>query len=511
MPKPIKKIKVIKPESGTPALKPPEMRKVGAGAVVKFGWLFPRLSAVFSSLSERNAFFQNLSLLIGSGTPLVEALRIISQEKSSWRMTHAIKDILETVESGGKFWEALQKHDYLFTAYEIRMMKIAEETGNLEKSLDYLSKQLEKDADLRGKISSALFYPTIVLSFAAIIGLGVSWFVLPRLSRAFASLRVALPAPTKLLIGMGDLVNNYGSIIFPVFIALVFILALLIRLTRLRFAMLGLLEFLPGIGQFLREVRTARLSLFLGTLLDSGVPLVEGLETMEKIVEFKKERRFFAGLRERIEAGDSFENSFKALPGVASMFPPVTQQMIFVAERSGKLPEVFLYVSNLYEKRVETGSKNLTQTLEPILLVGIAGVVAFIAIAIILPIYSLLGGLQGGAPPPRPAPPPAVEEALPAAPVAPAVQKSLPSETSIVPKETESAPPPAEVSRLRVKETPLGYLNVRAGPGTEYKLLREAAPGEEFAYTTFEVGWYRIVDSDGRAGWVAEKYVELIK
>lgn len=316
MAKIIKKIKVIKPEPNPPSLTPPEMRKVGAGAAVKFGGLLPRLLAVFSSLSERNAFFQNLSLLIGSGTPLVEALRIISEEKSSWRMTRAVKDILETVESGGKFWEALASHGYLFTAYEIRMIKIAEETGNLEKSLDYLSKQLEKDSDLRGKIGSALFYPTIVLLFAAIIGMGVSWFVLPRLSRAFASLRVALPTPTKLLIGMGDLVNNYGSIIFPVFIALIFILALLIRLTRLRFALLGFLEFLPGIGQFLREVRTARLSLFLGTLLDSGVPLVEGLETMEKIVEFKKERRFFAGLRERIEAGDSFENSFKVLPGV---------------------------------------------------------------------------------------------------------------------------------------------------------------------------------------------------
>ena len=505
MPKPIKKIKEIKIVASEALPTPTPVMDTGGGRFINLARLF---LAVFSSLGERNAFFQNLSLLIGSGTPLVEALRIISEEKNSWRLGQALKDILLTVEGGGKFWEALQKHDYLFTAYEIRMIKIAEETGNLEKSLDYLSKQLEKDADLRGKISSALLYPAIVLGFAFVIGIGVSWFVLPRLSRAFASLRVVLPTPTKILIGIGDIVNSYGSIIFPSLLVMLFILALLLRLTRLRFVALGTLEFLPGIGKFLREVRTARLSLFLGTLLDSGVPLVEALETMDRIVEFKKERRFFVGLKERIEAGDSFANSFKALPGVAAMFPPVTQQMIFVAERSGKLPNVFLYISNLYEKRVELGSKNLTQTLEPILLVGIAFVVAFIAIAIILPIYSLLGGIQGGAPPPRPAPPPVVvEQAVPTVP-APAPEVAA-SPVPPVPVAPET--PPVSPNRLKIKATPTGSLNVRAGPGTEYKLLREAAPGDTFTYTTSEDGWYRVIDSAGLAGWGVEKYVEIME
>lgn len=488
----------------------------------RFKSFFERLSgkllSVFSLLEERNNFFQNLSLLIGSGTPLVEALRIVTKEIQSGRMKKAVDDIYVAVESGEKFWQSLADHPYIFTEYEIRMIKIAEETGTLEKSLGYLAAQLEKDYELRGKIKSALFYPIIVLSFALIIGMGVTWFVLPKLARAFASLRIALPAVTRVLIYVGDVVNQYGQYIFPGVIIGIFVLSLLIRLTRLKFVFLGGMELLPGIGEFLRQVRTARLALFTGTLLDSGVPIVDALDTLVSISEAPREKRFFIKLKERIEIGDSFEKSFEQIPKVGRIFPPVTQQMIFVAEKSGRLPEVFLYISNLYEKRVELGAKNLSQTLEPVLLVGIAGVVAFIAVAIILPIYSLLGGIQGGNPPPQQSsPPPQVveevaskasvtdissEESLP-----PAVIEDIPAVSSSSGNEPEKT----DIKMVKILPTPINHLNVRAGPGTFYNLLRQIPDEGSYEYTTIEDGWYRILSDDGVAGWIYGQYAEIIE
>ncbi len=465
---------------------------------------FGKLLSVFSLIEERNVFFQNLALLIKSGTPLSEALRIIIEDLQSYRMKRAAKVMLEDIEDGGKFWKALDDHRYIFSEYEIRMVKIAEETGSLYKSLEYLSTQLGKDTELRGKIRGALFYPVTVLVFASVIGTGISWFVLPKLARAFASLRIQLPIATQILIKIGDFINSYGYIVFPSLAVLAFILFLAFRFTRLKFVGLRVIEVLPGVGGFLRRVRTARLSLFFGTLLEAGVPIVETLESMVSIVEMPREKRFFKQLLEHIEMGESFEKSFSEIKEAKTLFPKVTQQMIFTGEKSGRLPEIFLYISDLYEKKVDLESKNLTQTLEPILLVLIALVVAFIAIAIILPIYSLLGGLQSGSPVTG-TPPPPIEEVREAPTPAPAGTPEGPKAEA--PKEAVEVK--AE-KKVKVLDTPIGYLNVRAGPGTFYKFLRRANPGEIFEYTTIEDGWYRIIEDNGAAGWVLEKYVEIV-
>lgn len=458
-----------------------------------------RMFAIFPLTEERNSFFQNLSILVESGTPLVEALRVVQGELRSSRMKSAVADIVAAVENGERFWMALDRHRFVFSEYEIRLTKIAEETGRLAKSLGYLSEQLGKDLELRGKIRSALFYPVLVLAFAAVIGMGITWFVLPKLSRVFLSLHVALPFVTRALISLGGVIDKYGAYIGAGLVALGITAFFVLRFTRLKYAARYALEHIPGIGQFLRDVQTAKIALFMGTLLESGVPVLESLETLYAISEGGREKRFFSKLKERVGVGESFEKSFGEIRESKSLFPALTQYMIFTGEKSGNLPGAFLYIAQFYDKRLDSASKNLAQVLEPILLVGIALVVAFIAIAIVTPIYGLVSNF--GAPQqfsaPRPAPvveAPAPEAAPTAAPEAPA-----------------TSTPAATGKRLRIGISPLGFVNVRNGPGTNYKKLREARPGETYAYTTVENGWYRIVDDTGGAGWISETYAEELK
>lgn len=462
-----------------------------------------RVLALFPLTEERNSFFQNLSILVESGTPLVEALRVVQGEVRSGRMKRAVAEILVSVENGERFWMALDRHRFVFSEYEIRLTKIAEETGRLAKSLGYLANQLGKDLELRAKIRSALFYPLLVLVFAAAIGLGITWFVLPRLSRVFTSLHIALPFATRALITVGDIVGRYGQWIFAGLLVAGIAAFFILRFTRVRFVALYALELIPGIGPFLRDVQTAKISLFFGTLLESGVPVVEALETLHDISEGGRERKFFAALRERVGVGESFEKSFGAIKEAKTLFPSLTQYMIFTGEKSGNLPGAFLYIAEFYDKKLDAASKNLAQVLEPLLLVGIALVVAFIAIAIVTPIYGLVSNFGA----PQQGPPPVVETAPPPAPVSepPAAQPPV-----SVPEPVPAALlAPVTEKRVMVLSSPLGYVNVRSGPGTDYKKLREAKPGEEYAYTAAENGWYRIVDAEGVAGWISATYVKV--
>lgn len=460
-----------------------------------------RVLALFPLTEERNSFFQNLSMLVTSGTPLVEALGVVQGEVRSARMKSAVADILVSVENGERFWIALNRHRFVFSEYEIRLTKIAEETGRLAKSLGYLAAQLGKDLELRAKIRSALFYPLLVLVFAAAIGFGITWFVLPRLARVFLSLHVQLPFATRALIGVGDIVGRYGQFILPAFIAAAVTAFFILRFTRVKYIATYVLELVPGIGQFLRDVQTAKISLFMGTLLESGVPVLEALETLRDISEGGREKRFFAQLKDRVGVGESFEKSFGEIRETKTLFPSLTQYMIFTGEKSGNLPGSFLYIAEFYDKKLDAASKNLAQVLEPILLVGIALVVAFIAIAIVTPIYGLVSNFGGPQQSPAPAPQPVVE--APASPAA--ASAALPAPTS------EAITPSAPQKRLRIGTSPFGFVNARSGPGTNYRKLREVKPGEEFVYTGSENGWYRIVDSSGEAGWISENYAQELR
>lgn len=454
---------------------------------------------------------QHLSLLIGSGVNMLTALEAISTGIRSTRMRRVIRIMKDDIETGSAFWETMDRMR-IFPAHIVALVRIGEESGRLAENLQLIAIQYEKDRLFRGKLHSAMMYPLFVLGLATVIGLGIAWFVLPKLAMIFASLNVPLPVLTRALIAVGTFLGKHGSVVVPAtLLALGAVGYFLFIFRKTKFIGQTLIFFTPGIGPLLRDIELGRYGYIMGTLLDAGVPVVEALDSLRVSGGFWAYRRLYSHLYESVNDGESFEKSFAAYRYADKLIPRPIQQMIISGEQSGKLSETFTSVGTTYEARTELATKNLSTILEPLLLVVVwLGVVA-VALAVILPIYSLLGGVgtTGGAPP---VPPPA-RVAPPAKPVR--LPATAPPERSEA--EPPAAPVPEEIpvvkeaaSLLRILPTPTSYLNVRAEPSRAGALVTQVNPGEEYVFMAQRDAWYQIELPDGRSGWVIETYVSVI-
>jgi len=343
---------------------------------------------------ERGYFIENISLLISSGMNIMVALESIKSESKSRRMREIIDFMKEEIDAGIPLWKALE-HTGIFSPNTIALLRIGEETGRLSENFKVITAQERKDRVFKSKIRSAMLYPAIVLSLTVVIGIGITWFILPKLSLVFSGLNLKLPVLTRALISMGAYLGSYGYIIMPsvIFVLLLFWFLLFI-FKKTKYIGQGILFVIPVIGKLVKEIEIARFGFILGTLLHAGLPLLDALDSLGEVTVFRKYQRFFDYLRKEIENGNSFQKSFSVYPNMKKLIPVPIQQMIVAAEQSGNLPETLINIGNIYEEKTEITTKNLSVTLEPILLVIVWIGVAGIALAVILPLYSILGGLN---------------------------------------------------------------------------------------------------------------------
>lgn len=343
---------------------------------------------------EREYFIENLSLLLTSGMNIASVVGALRAEMRSSRMQKVIGQLARDIDEGMPLSRALQR-THLLPAHVISLIKIGEESGRLSENLKVVVAEREKDRIFRSKVRSAMMYPILVLTLTVVIGVAVAWFVLPRLATVFAELQVELPVITKALISLGKFLGGYGSIVIPFFfLVLGGAVYLLFISPRTKFVGQVFIMKFPGVRRLIQEVEIARFGYILGTLLEAGLPVVDALSSLEEATTFRAYERLYAHLAVSVGEGNSFERSLRHYPRSKTLIPLPIQQMIAAAERSGHLPETLKKVSEIYEARTETTTKNLVVILEPILLVIVwLGVVA-VALAIILPIYSLIGGLN---------------------------------------------------------------------------------------------------------------------
>lgn len=335
--------------------------------------------------NEKDYLIENLSLLISSGVDINSALSAIKSELRSKSAKKIIDNLQSGIDDGLSLSAALEKSHFL-SSQNISLIKIGEASGKLPENLKVITIALQKERLFRSKIYSAMIYPGIVFSLTLTVGLGISWFLLPRLAMTFSQLKVELPPLTKALIYFGNFLGSYGIVAVPAFLVL-FIAFIYIYGKRLIFI-------IPGVRRIIQDVEIARMGFVVGTLLDAGLPVVSALDSLGQSQTFPAYHKFYLHLKERVDEGNSFEKSFSSYPGISRLIPAPVRQIIIAAEKSGKLPEVFTKIGNDYEEKTDTTTKNLSVILEPILLVIVwLGVVA-VALAIILPIYSLIGGLN---------------------------------------------------------------------------------------------------------------------
>lgn len=338
---------------------------------------------------ERDQLLENLSLFMSSGTRVTAALEALIKEFRSSSSRKLAQTILEELDAGSSLWRALDKTK-AFPQRVVSLVRVGEKSGRLAENLRAAVSQQQKERLFRSRVYSAMFYPVLVFSVTVVIGLGLSWFLLPRFAQVFSSLNIELPLLTRLLIRFGEFLNQYGLIAVPVAIVILVGGAFLI------FRLWGdlFIPLVPGIGRLIREIELSRFGFILGSLLEAGLPIADALDSLEESTSLRPYRRFYFHLGKSIKEGGSFGKSFSSYPKSTSLFPLPVRQILSSAEQSGRLPETLLNIGQTYEARVDDTAKNLTVALEPILLIIVWVGVLLVALAVILPIYGLIGGLS---------------------------------------------------------------------------------------------------------------------
>ncbi len=337
------------------------------------------------SLQQKMMFVKHLSLMVKSGMPINESVNILASD-SKGKMKGVLFKILQSIESGNHLADSLAKFPRVFDRFFISLVNIGEQSGTLEQSLINLATHLKKSHDLTSKIRGALLYPAII--FTAVIGLGFTLgvFVLPKLMGFFESLNTELPLSTKILLFMSAFFVSNWKLLLAIIIILVLGIGLTKRFTPVKAVLHWLYLKLPIVKIFTTNTNLAGFCRAMSLMLQSGITLDNSIEIARSNTANFYYDRALGKLLEMVKKGESLG---VVMERYHQLFPVTVSRMIKVGEKSGNLAETFDYLATFYEDEVDNLSKNLSGVIEPILLVIIGALVAFVALSIITPIYEL--------------------------------------------------------------------------------------------------------------------------
>lgn len=343
---------------------------------------------------EKEFFIENLAMLLTSGMDILQALRAVSEEVHSRAMKNILAVLQEEIDSGSPIWRALDQ-TRLFPQHILALIRVGEETGKLADNLKVIVAQQEKEHIFRAQLRSAMMYPIFVLSITLVVGIGIAWFILPKLAGVFEDLDLPLPLVTIVLIAFGKFLQNYGVIAVPIGVV-IFICSLyfLFVYRKTKFIGENILYRIPGIKKLMQEVEIARLGFVLGTLLEAGFPITNALSSLQAATATRVYHDLYGKIVVQIEEGRSFQRSFATIAKIRKYIPISLQHMIVAGEQSGRLAETLLHIGQMYQSKTEITTKNLSVILEPIMLIIVWLGVVGVAMAVILPIYNLIGGLN---------------------------------------------------------------------------------------------------------------------
>ena len=343
---------------------------------------------------NKSYLIENLATLVEAGINIPEALSIVCSGIKNKSFKSVVDGIKESVDSGFSLWQSFEKTG-IFSKRDISLIMIGEDSGHLVENLNILSLQHQKEKFFRYKVYSALMYPSLVLFLVLVIGTGMSWFLLPRLALVFVQLDAKLPTITKIMISVGNFFGNYGLFFFPllfIFLFLFFYIIFVYKKTKV-IGQKFLFNFFST-RKLILEAELSRFGYVLGTLLNAGFSIDESLRLMNQASTLPFYGDFYLYLSESVSDGISLKDSFNSFSGSQKLIPSSVQEMIFVGERSGKLPEILLKIGKNYEEKLDITTRNLSAVLEPVLLIAVWLGVVFLALSIILPVYNLISNIN---------------------------------------------------------------------------------------------------------------------
>src|SRR5579871_3510903 len=340
---------------------------------------------------ELAIFTRQFSVMIDAGLPLVQCLEILAGQQENKVFQKVLTGTRAAVEGGSTLSSAMRQYEKVFDALYVNLVEAGETGGILDTILQRLSSYIEKNVKLKRAVKSAMVYPVAVLGVAAGVITLLLWKVVPIFATLFLGLGVNLPLPTRIVIALSNFISSiFGLLILIAIIGVIIGLKVWYGTPTGRMALDRVLLKLPLVGILLRKIAVARFTRTLGTLISSGVPILEGLEITAKTSGNAVIEKSLMEVRKGLEAGRNLADPLKE----TDVFPGMVTQMIGVGEQTGAMDAMLQKIADFYEEEVDAAVKDLLTALEPIMIVFLGLVVGGVVISMYLPLFTIIGKLS---------------------------------------------------------------------------------------------------------------------
>jgi type IV pilus assembly protein PilC len=366
-------------ESQVPTDKSPKVSKMDQIN----NWLL-RFTSV--PLKERLFFVQNLGLMLKSGISLSIALITLAKQTPNKRFQSILFEVGHEVESGNSFAESMKKHHKVFGEMFISMVEAGEMSGKLEEVLAQLYIQMKKENALISKVKGALTYPAVIIIAMLGIGAFMIVFIIPKITAMFAEMNVELPLPTKILINTSEMVVNNGLVSAIIFIVGLFTFIKILKTPKGKYIFQTFLLNAPVISPIIKKINLARFARNISSLLKTDIMIIKAFQITANVLGNLHYRNALLTMAHKIKKGGKLSDVINEYP---HLFTPVVAQMIAIGEETGELDNILIELAGFYEEEVDLIMENLPSIIEPLLILMLGLGVGGVAVAIIMPMYSI--------------------------------------------------------------------------------------------------------------------------
>lgn len=338
------------------------------------------------TVRHRAIFARQLATMIEAGIPILQGVRILSQQTESSRLADILREVGYDIEGGSTLSAALEKYPKVFSEFFVSMVRSGEASGRVARTLHVLADHEEREAELLRKVRAALIYPAFVITIMVVITILMALFVLPQLVELFQESDVVLPLPTRMLIAVVSFFRHYWWFVLAFLGLAGYLLGTYAKTPEGRYNLSAVVLRLPIFGRLLRKIYLARFAGSLETLLDAEVPVVRALLVARDVLSNRVYQSIIERAAEDVKGGSTISAALERYPEV----PLMVSEMVSVGERSGQLGKAFAAIHRFYRRDVDDALTNLTQLVEPLVIILIGIGVAVLLIAVLMPIYGLV-------------------------------------------------------------------------------------------------------------------------
>lgn len=380
---PPKASKRIAPTQSAPT-KTPAAKQTASSSDKANEWITDHLTRV--PFVQKMLFVHNLFIMVKAGLSIVDGLRILEAQVENKKLKKTIGLVKHEIEEGHSFSEALSDFPSIFPPIYVSMIAAGETAGKMQESLEQVHSQMKKSHELTSRIQGAMIYPIVVMSAMSAIAIEMVVFVLPKILVMFKDFNAELPLPTRILIGLVSAMESYGIFIALGLAAFVSTFIWLARKPKVKRQLHAFYLKLPIFGPVIKKINVARFTMTLSSLLQSAIPIIDAIKITSNVQGNVRYKESLLTVSEELRKGTPLSEALSVYP---DYFTPMVVQMIMVGEQSGQVEQMLGELSSFYSDEVDATMRNFSTIIEPVLIIVMGLAVAGMAVAVIMPMYSL--------------------------------------------------------------------------------------------------------------------------